>query len=233
MSNLKFEVDSDQISKNFGDLADQVKQNIVKGVENLATMTHAKTLELARDELRSLSQMYMDNVEFDNPVPNLWVVTLREPAMWIESGSKSGFMEELLDGKSAKTNAKGEKYAVIPFKHNVNPSQQSEKAQLLANQIKEALKKEGINWKKIEKNPDGSPRVGRLHTLNVESSRLKPEHKKPATYGITVYQNPIGEGKVSRDIMTFRVISEISSLYLAESSSILYNSITPSIICLW
>ena len=208
MADLKLEVDVEAIAKSFGDLRRSIENDITKGVESLAVMTHAKTLELARDNLRSLSQLYMDNVEFSNPAPNFWVVTLKEAALWIEEGRKSGFMQELLDGKSGKVSAKGEKYAVIPFKHNVNPTEQSTKAQQLSNEIREGHQQRDVGWRKIELNRDGSPRLGMLHKFNVESARLDPKHKTPSGYGVTVYQTKQKDGSVRRDIMTFRVITE-------------------------
>lgn len=208
MADLKFDIDVEAIVENFGNMKDQLTKEITESVGNLASMTHAKTLELARDKLSSLSQMYMDNVEFSNPMENFWVVTLKEPAMWIEEGRKSGFMEELLNGKSGKVNQKGERYAVIPFQHNKNPSQQSGKARELADQIKKAMRNKGLNWKKIERNEDGSPRVGMLHRFNVESARLKPEHKSSPTQGVAVYQTKDKAGNVRRDVLTFRVIHQ-------------------------
>jgi len=208
MADLKFDVDVRQLSEKFGNLKEQVQKDITKGVENLATMTHAKANELARDELNSLSKKYMDNLEFSNPAPNLWVVTLKEPAMWIEDGRKSGFMEELLSGKSSRQGKNG-RYAIVPFEHSKPPTEQSPKAQALAQQIKDALKKEGINWKKIERHEDGSPRIGRLHNINVESARIKPEHKNSPGMGVRVYQTKDpNTGNVRRDVMTFRVITE-------------------------
>lgn len=150
----------------------------------------------------------MDNVEYEKVEDGLWVVTLKEPAMWIEEGRKSGFMEELLDGKSSRTNKKGEKYAIIPFEHSKNPTEQSPKAQQLANQIKEELKSRNINWKKIEKNKDGSPRLGLLHKINIDNPRLKEAHKSSPTKGIAVYQRKDSSGNVRRDVMTFRIIHE-------------------------
>lgn len=208
MADLKFELDIDKLSETFGNLKEKIKDDLKSGVEGLATMTHAKTLELSRDELGSLSQMYSENVEFSNPEDNLWVVTLKSTAMWIEEGRKSGFMEELLNGKSAKTTKDGKKYAVIPFKHNQNPTRQSAKAKELAGQIKQALRQRGINWKKIEYGADGSPRVGRLHSFNLDTARAKPQHKAPLTHGISVYQTKTGDGSVRRDVMTFRIIHE-------------------------
>ena len=209
MSDLKFDIDVQGLAETFQELKKQVAEDLTKAAGNLAEMTHAKTLELARDDLGSLSQQYQDNIEFSNPMENFWIVTLKEPALWIEEGRKSGFMSELLEGKSAKVSKDGKKYAVIPFEHSKNPSEQSGKARELAGQIKDAMKEKGISWGKIEKNTDGSPRVGRLHTFNLESARLKPHHKTSATQGITVYQTKDKKtGNVRRDVMTFRVITE-------------------------
>jgi len=210
MSNLKFNVDIERLSKHLDGVKKDVQEDLTKGVENLASMTHAKTLELATEELTILSKIYKDNVEFSNPAPNFWVVTLKEPAMWIEEGRKSGFMEELLNGKSARQGKNG-KYAIIPFKHNKNPTEQSPKAYDLAKEIQYELKKKGVAWKKIEKNEDGSPRIGRLHSFQFNNPRAiaqKDIHKNPLTKGVSVYQTKQKDGSVRRDIMTFRVISE-------------------------
>lgn len=209
MADLDFNINIKEIVESLGNKTKALREDLTKSVENLANMTHSKTLEIARDELISLSQMYMENVEFSNPAPNLWVVTLKEKALWIEEGRKGGFMKELLDGKSGKVSKDGEKYAVIPFVHNKNPSQQSAKAKDLADDIKMALRKEGLNWKKIETNSDGSPRLGRLHSFNFETARASEKHKNPLTYGVSVYQTKDKQtGKVRRDVMTFRVIKE-------------------------
>lgn len=208
MSDLKLEINIEEIASEFNDLKDQVQKALLQGVESLSAMTHAKALELAKDDLSSLSKKYMDNVEYQKLEEGLWVVTLKEPAMWIEEGRKSGFMEELLNGKSSKTNSKGERYAVIPFQHNKNPTEQSVNAKQLANQIKEVLRNRNINWKKIEKGADGTPRVGLLHKISVDNPRLKEAHKTSATQGIAVYQRKGKDGNVRRDVMTFRVITE-------------------------
>lgn len=211
MSNLRFDIDIDTLSKQMDGLKKDIQKDLKQGVENLANMTHAKTLELAGEELSSLQKMYKDNVQFSNPAEGLWVVTLLEPALWIEEGRKAGFMEELLNGKSAKTGKNG-KYAVIPFQHNKNPSEQSPKAYDLAQEIKYDLKKRGVNWKKIEYGPDGSPRLGLLHRFDVETARpvdaQKSHHKNSLTKGVAVYQRKDAEGKVRKDVMTFRVITE-------------------------
>lgn len=208
MSNLKFEVDIEEITKNFEDLKTQLTKELTEAVGGLASMTHAKTLELARDKLKSLAQMYQENVEFSNPMENFWIVTLKEPALWIEDGRKSGFMQELLDGKSAKTNKKGEKYAIIPFKHNQNPTRQSPQAKMLAEQIKKEMKSRGIYWKKIENDASGSPRIGKIHSFNISSGRLKETHKTEPLRGVAVYQTRDKNNNVRKDVLTFRIIHE-------------------------
>lgn len=212
MSDIFFEVDVDELSKELKEKTDKIKKDLqdelTMGVANLAKAAWGKSLELARDELGSLSEMYQDNIHFDEISQNFWSITLKSPAMWIEEGRKSGFMEELLSGKSSRTSKEGKKYAVIPFQHNKKPSEQSAKAKELADQIKKSLRSRGINWKKIEYNADGSPRLGRLHSFNFDTARAKPEHKKPLTHGVTVYQSKGTDGNVRRDIMTFRIIHE-------------------------
>lgn len=208
MPTLKFDINVDAIISSFDGIKTGLKKDITSAAENLANMTHAKLLELARDNLKSLYKMYSENVEFSNPAPNIWVVTLKAPAVFIDDGKKRGFMSELLDGKSSKTSKDGQKYAVIPFEHSKPPTEQSPKAQNLANEIKSALKQKGISWKKIERDESGSPRLGKLHTFNIESPRLKDIHKTPATYGVSIYQRQTKTGKVKRDVMTFRVITE-------------------------
>lgn len=213
MSDLFYDIDVKGIAKKFKNIQKDVENELQEAGANLANMTHAKLLELATDDLKSLSEKYKENIE---PVvevdKGIWVITLKQEAMWIEEGRKSGFMEELLNnvkpGSTPPKMGKNGKYRVIPFVHNKNPTQQSTKAQALADQIRESLKQRGISWKKIERNEDGSPRLGKLHSFNLESARLKPIHKSEPLQGVAVYQSKGKDGNVRRDVMTFRVISE-------------------------
>lgn len=209
MSDLKFEIDVNSLASEFGEIKKEVAADLKKAVGGLASMTHAKTLELATQELGSLQKMYKDNLSFQQLEENLWVVSLDEKALFIEEGRKSGFMEELLNGKSSKTNSQGEKYAVIPFEHSKNPSEQSSRAQQLTNMIKSELKERGINYRKPEYNADGSPKLGLIKRFDVESAKLKESHKDQPLKGVAIYQRmDKNTGKVRRDVMTFRVITE-------------------------
>lgn len=209
MSDLKFDVDIQKIAESFGALKSELETDLVKSVEGLASMTHAKTVELAREQLRSLYKKYTDNLEFTNPVDNLWIISLKEPALWIEEKRKNGFMSELLSGKSAKTSKDGKRYAVIPFEHSKNPSEQSFSARAISTEIKNEMKARGLNWKKIETDESGSPRLGRLHSFNVPTDKLKSHHKSSPGMGVSVYQSIDPQtNKARRDVLTFRVITE-------------------------
>lgn len=210
MSDLRFDIDIDSIAEGFGEMKKDLQKDLKKSVGALASMTHAKTLELANNDLKSLSKMYKDGVSFQQLEENLWVVSLDEKVLWIEEGRKGGFMEELLNGKSGKVGKDGKRYAVIPFEHSKNPSEQSSQARELTNQIKTELKKREIPYRgKLEYNQDGSPKLGLLHRFSIDSARIKESHKDSPLKGVAIYQKMNDKtGKVQRDIMTFRIISE-------------------------
>lgn len=215
MSDLKFEINIDEISSQFGELKQKIAKDLKTGVEALASMTHAKTMELATTEINSVSKIYKDALDFQQIEEGIWVVSLDAKALWIEEGRKTGFMEELLNTQSPessgkiKTSKEGHKYRVIPFEHSKNPSEQTARAKELTNQIKTALKEKGIPYKKIETDSEGSPRIGLLHKFDISSARLKDSHKNEPLSGVAIYQKKDAKtGKIKRDIMTFRVISE-------------------------
>lgn len=206
---FKIEVDAKKIASEFNEVAKEVEKDITKAVGALAASTHARALELATDKLKSTASMYKEALDFNKVGKNIWVVSLdMKKAGWLEDGRKSGFMEELLRGKSSKVSAKGKRYAVVPFKHNKNPTEQTPKAQNLANQIKTFLKQEKVPYKKLEFNSDGSPKLGLIHKFDLDSAKPSAKAKDPALKGVAIYQRMNEKGKVVKDIMTFRVITE-------------------------
>lgn len=210
MPDFKLEVNVPEISKQFKEAQEEVEKAVRTAVGGLAASTHAKALQTARDRLKTSFEVYADALQYEQITQNIWVVSLdMQKAGWIEDGRKSGFMEELLNGKSAKTSTKtGKKYAVIPFKHNKNPSQQTEKAQAITAQVKDFLEKRNVPYQKLEHNADGSPKLGLLHRFNIESAKPSEKAQHDALKGLAIYQRKHPEGHVSREIMTFRVITE-------------------------
>lgn len=145
-----------------------------------------------------------------------WDITVAEGESFVCNGlliHNSGFMEELLHGKSSHQGKNG-RYAIIPLKHNKkNIKDHSMKTQELMGQIKSFLKEKKIPSTKLEFNPDGSPKMGLLHRFNVDSAKPSEKAKYPALSGLAIYQRNVedkksGKTSVKKEIMTFRVISE-------------------------
>jgi hypothetical protein len=208
MPNLKFTVNADEIAKEFGDLRNEVESAITKGVQQVASMTHAKTQELASQNLKGTRQTYLDALHFEEIQKGIWIVSLDESALWLEEGKEAGSMLPDLLRKNAKTSKSGSRYKVIPFKHDKAPGQVSPSSQMFVNQVKQELKTRKIPFKKLEFNADGSPRIGLLHSIK-DISSLKPSASAShgALSGLSIYQRQTPNGSVRRDIMTFRVAS--------------------------
>lgn len=208
MSALKLKIDAEAIAAQFGEVKQQVQAALEEGVKSLASMTHAKTLELAQQRLKSSRKQYTDNLTFEEVMPGVWVVSLGEPALWIEEGRKSGSMVQDLLRKNAKMAKDGTKYKAIPFDHGKAPTQMPAKAQEIVAQLKRELKKEGIPFKGIERDASGNPRLGVLHRLNLDSAKPTKKATTPALSGLTITQRMTSRGIIRRDIMTFRMVSE-------------------------
>jgi hypothetical protein len=208
MPNLRFFVDAEAIAKEFGELKKEVEEALTQGVKQVASMTHAKTQELASEKLKSTRQLYLNNLEFKEIEMGIWVVSLDQPALFIEEGRKSGSMIPDLLRRNAKTAKDGSRYKAIPFQHNKPPSQTPRKSEEIVSLVKSELKARNIPYKKIEYNADGSPRLGRLHVIkDIQSPRPSARASHGVLDSLTIYQTKLPSGKIRRDIMTFRVAS--------------------------
>lgn len=209
---LKFNIDAAAIAAQFKEFAVEVEQDLKKAVANLAAITHAKVVEEANTELHTSRQDYMDALGFEEIVDGVWVISVDESAMWIEEGIEANKdMKPDLLAKNAKVSKAGHKYKVIPFDYGKGPTQNSPSTQMVVNAIKSNLKKEGVPFKKIEKNADGSPKVGKLHEFNFGNpgGRMGGPGKgnTPVMNGLSIYQTMTKTGNVRRDILTFRTVS--------------------------
>ena len=88
MGDLRFDIDVNLIASSFGEMKKQVDKDLKQAVSSLASMTHAKTIELANSELKSLAGMYTKGLSFQQLEENLWVVSLDESVLWVEDGRK-------------------------------------------------------------------------------------------------------------------------------------------------
>ena len=211
MPTLEFNIDFETIlAAHESDIAGLTK-DLSEAVAGLAAQTHAHVVEMANERLHSRREAYVNALKFEEVQPGLWVITVTQPAMWIEEGQEPhNMLDDLLKSPKAKTAKDGSKYLVIPFKHDKGPTQQTAHAQGVTQMLKQELKKRGVPYKKIENGPDGKPKLGLIHTMHLGGEK-RPHWTSPILDGVRIYQRATKNGKgvtsVSRSIMTFRVAS--------------------------
>jgi len=221
MSSLKLKIDVAALAAEFKELALEAERELTQAVAGLAAVTHARVQVEAASKLKSSLQKFKDNLGFEEIQPGIWVISIDEPALWIEEGIEPGkdMKPDLL--KDAKAGANGKRSRVIPFDHNVIPTQRNENANRIVQELRSALrdvnKKRAagglnpVSMTKIEKNSDGSPRVGKLHEFDLPSEKPTQNAKHPALKGVTIYQSKDAKtGNIRRDVMTFRTVSDSS-----------------------
>lgn len=209
---LNFNIDAGSIAEQFNAFKLEVEQDLNKAVANLAAITDAKVKEMASQELNSSRQTFMDSLGFEEISPGVWVISVDETGLWVEEGIEPNKdMKPGLLAKNFKTSKDGSRYKAIPFDYGKGPSQQTPNTQAIVSFLKQNLKKEGVPFKKIERNADKSPKVGKLHEFNFgnPSGRLGGPGKgnTPVLSGLSIYQTLTKTGNVRRDILTFRTVS--------------------------
>ncbi len=216
---LKLQINAEDIASRFGDLAKEVEKDIRQSVKELANLTRAQITEEAANgekdketgtggKLTSTLNIYLENLSpVETSSPGVWVITLNEPAMWIEEGIKP-------DHDMKPDLLKGRKYRVIPFRYNTKPTQTTPDTNNLISQIKTELKKHKISYSKIDYDKTtGSPRVGKIHDLKwgqkLEGGNDIPgKGNTPRLKGLSIYQKENQKtGKIERHILTFRTVS--------------------------
>lgn len=124
------------------------------------------------------------------------------------------------------------KYLVVPFEHGKGKTAEGGASGSAQNDLNSVLKSEmkrrGIPFGKKEMNADGSPKLGKLHSFDINKSPLKlhdgagqghgpvgevrqGKTGTPFLEGVNIYQTAYkgkgGEDRVRKDIMTFRVVT--------------------------
>lgn len=241
---LELHLNLDGILADHRDFGEELEHSLIDGASKLSIMTHAHVIDEAREKLKGSSKQYIliENLELDDSEKDqgTFYVRILHPAVWIEDGLPNNFdmLPGFLASPKVKTNSKGEKYFIVPFKHNKEPHMQSGRQKIMADTIKNELRKQGIPYKKIEKNPDGSPKLGLLHKFNINDPQQKhqvnPPHQgpqgapwqahhktqgqegpggRPYLWQTRIYQQEhkdatTGAVGVQRNIMTFRIAHE-------------------------
>lgn len=208
MPNLLFNINIDDFEGVMEEFKKDLQVELNQAVERLADMTLEKTLEFAGEKLHTTLHIYKDNLSSRKEGTGVYIVSLDQKALFLEEGLPNNF--DMKPGllKNAKTSKAGNRYAVVPFSHDTKPSQTGPKAQDLIDQVKKVLKQENIPFKKIELDKNGSPRLGLLHKIDIDSAKPTAKASTPALQGLRIYQNKDEKGKVSRGIFTFRTVTD-------------------------
>lgn len=172
MADIILDLDISELQGITDDLDEEVQDKLRNAARVLAFSTHAHLVEEANKHLHTRRDIFIKNLSVDSVSDDTWVITLKKEAVWVDEGLPArNMLSDLLASPHAKTIQhgpnKGGKYLIIPFKHDKGPTSSTPLEQDLNSALRKALKKQNIPYKKIERNPDGTPKLGLLHSFNL------------------------------------------------------------------
>jgi len=174
MSDIICQLDFGEVKSIAKDLV-ALDAEVRKRAGDLASQAHLHLLELAQQNLHTTRQTYVDALRSVEEVsPGVFVIVLDKSALWIEDGMETHEMIDDLLKNNAKTSKSGSRYKVIPFDIGRGGASQSPGQNALNQALRAELKKRGIKYKGIERNPDGSPKIGLLHSFNISRTPIRP-----------------------------------------------------------
>jgi hypothetical protein len=217
---IKLEIDVNSIADAFREAKEEITQDILNGVDALATMTHARITEMAEEKLDHSREIFEKAFHVAEIAPHVHLFTIDESALWIEDGAGPRDMkDDILKSSKATVNPRtGHKSLAVPFHHEKSPSKNNAYAQSLVSQIRSEMAARKIPWSTIQKK-GGNPRLGKLHEFSIPDKSsfvgrsLKSKANTPALARVSVYQREVqdkatGKTSVKREIMTFRTVTD-------------------------
>jgi len=208
----------DSIREKTDAVADRIRKDLQQASKQLGKGAVQEAEKISSEKLSSsLDKIYRENIYMEQISDNVVEIGVREEALWIENGRKGGFMDELLT-TNAKISKDGDRYKVIPMEKDMSPQKGANSGQEHITELKTFFKKQGMPYSKTRSlalDENGSPRIGKINSFDIKNMRDKNKKSVQSLsknlQGISVYQNKNPKtGKVERNIMTFRVISEKS-----------------------
>lgn len=152
---LELKLDFSELDRLSEDIQQQLIPRAEAAVAGLAQQAHAHIVERAKRDLHSRQKKFLENLEFKQVSRSLWVITVKEPALWIEEGKPAGNMLiDLLSSPKAKI-GKRSVYLVIPFEHAKPPTRSTPLENTLTAAIKAELKRQRKPYKAPIFNKDG------------------------------------------------------------------------------
>jgi hypothetical protein len=235
---FKFNINAEAVAAQVQQDVESIYKELQDGVKSLTAQTHAKVLEFASQDLKGYNlKAFMGengkNVSWDQVSDNIFVVAIDPSVGFYNDGRPPVSMAtESWLLKNAKTAKDGSKYRVIPFKHDTKQTHgaNAQLNSMAKNMIRQARTPDNkrIPLYSIEKNADGTPRIGTLHKIKATppftqsqapSLFSKPRSAEDAKAtglkahggifkleGLAVSQRMVGP-KVKREAVTFRVVS--------------------------
>jgi len=180
--------------------------------KSLAQATFDHATQLAHEKLHARRETYLSALDLREE-DGAFLVILKPKALWIEDGvDPHDMIDDLLKSPKAKISKDGSKYLAIPFEHassqgkNVAPRS-------IASSLQEVVRRELENAKiglDIEKHPDGRPKTGLLHRLNLGGPIMRGGAGSRLLDGVSVYQRQTATGTV-KEALTFRTVSSNSA----------------------
>lgn len=214
MGDIKVNLDISSLTQFLNEFSKDIVKDIQKGIKGLAIATQAHIKEEAQNKLHSFREKYLESLSPPEQIDDyLWVITLNENAVFIEEGRPEPYDMKpglLKDGKMSKD---GHKYRVVPMNQGKTPTQMSSGnkgyEQNMVNLVKSELKKKGIPYKKLELDKSGNPKLGKLHSMDIDS-HTPGKGNTPQLHGLNIYQTKQKDGSVKRSITTFRTVTDKS-----------------------
>lgn len=195
MDDFVLELDLNEVIEQHKDMEGKIRSRLALSTRNLAAQTHAHVKEEAASKLHTRLEEFNDNLDFEQIDTNTYSIVIRAKARWIEDGMQEhSMLEDLLSSPKAKRAKDGSKYIIIPFKHNKGPTQQTPHQREILRQLKGELKRRDIPYGKLERNPDGSPKMGLLHKFDFSGRQDKPKQgaQGPASFPMNTHHTPTG-----------------------------------------
>ena len=224
MADFKVDLDISALKKYLDEFQKELVQDIKKEVEGLAKGRYSHIVEEANKKLHSSRKLYLENLSPPEQIDDFtWVITLNEKAEWIETGRPEPY--DMKPGllKDGKTSIDGHKYRVVPMNQGKTPTEMSPNTagyeQSMVDKVKAELKRQGIPYKKLELDKNGSPRHAgvdangkgiplKLHSLDIDSY-TPGKGNTPQLKAINIYQTLMPDKKtVNRTITTFRTVTD-------------------------
>ena len=241
--NFSMIVNAQEVAATLNQQTEALIPRLRQEIERLSVSAHAFVINHAQaklhgETLNTFLGKDNRNIRWMKVDDNIWVVEIDESVRHIEEGASRVFMEWLLTKNPKAKRAKdGSMYARIPISNARfgGPGQNAvnDRRPDLAAMVRNEMKSNKISLKRIEKNSDGTPKLGILHKISPQMpgpqsqfptlysmprnhemaalTGLKPHGGIPLTKGTLIVQR-IGKhgkekGKLIREAVTFRTIS--------------------------